>query len=78
MSTRPIPDSLNDFPVIYPPRFAFSYVIVREPNNVHVLFKAFSDNNGTVRLCEFASRAGEGREWNGHLAIRSPRPRLPG
>jgi hypothetical protein len=58
MSTRPIPDSIGEFPVIYPPRFAFSYVIVREPNNVHVLFKAFSDNNGTVRLCEFASRAG--------------------
>jgi hypothetical protein len=56
MSTRPIPDSLNDFPVIYPPRFAFSYVIVREPANVHVLFKAFADNHGTVRLCEFESR----------------------
>jgi hypothetical protein len=53
---RSIPDSLNDFPVIYPPRFAFSYVIVREPNNVHVLFKAFSDNRGTTRLCEFGSR----------------------
>jgi hypothetical protein len=53
---RPIPDSLNDFPVIYPPRFAFTYVIVREPEDVYVLYKAFSDNKGTTRLCEFNGR----------------------
>jgi hypothetical protein len=37
------------------PRRQFSYVVVREPD-CYVLFKAYSDNVGTVRLCEFKSR----------------------
>jgi hypothetical protein len=33
----------------------FAYVIVREPDSF-VLFKAYADNLGTVRLAEFNSR----------------------
>jgi len=42
---------------VYPPRRQFAYVIVREPDSF-VLFKAYSDNLGTVRLAVFKSREG--------------------
>jgi hypothetical protein len=42
-------------PSVYPPRLQFAYVIVREPGGF-VLFKAYSDNHGTVRLAEFRTR----------------------
>jgi hypothetical protein len=41
--------------LIYPPRRHFAYVIVREPDSF-VLFRAYSDNHGTVRLAEFKSQ----------------------
>ena len=51
MSTHQIP---NDLPSAYPPRRReYAYCIVREPGSF-VLFKAFNDNCGTVRLLEFA------------------------
>ena len=54
MSSHPIPDSIGSFPDIYPPRRReYAYVIVREPDSF-VLFKAYSDNLGTVRLVEFS------------------------
>jgi hypothetical protein len=56
MSKQPIPDSLDDFPAVYPPRRQFTYVIVAEPD-AFVLFKAYADNIGTVRLCEFKTKA---------------------
>ena len=43
--------------LVYPPRRHFAYVIVREPDSF-VLFKAYSDNLGTVRLAVFKSREG--------------------
>jgi hypothetical protein len=54
MSIRPIPENL---PAVYPPRRReYAYVIVREPNSF-VLFKAYTNNIGTVRLCEFETKA---------------------
>jgi hypothetical protein len=45
---------IERLPHVYPPRRQFAYVIVREPDSF-VLFKAYSDNHGTVRLAEFKS-----------------------
>jgi hypothetical protein len=54
MSSRLIPENL---PAVYPPRQRdFAYVVVTEPHSF-VLFKAYNDNCGTVRLCEFKTRA---------------------
>jgi hypothetical protein len=51
MSEQIIPENL---PNIYPPRRRqYAYVIVAEPNDTFVLFKAYNDNVGTVRLLEF-------------------------
>jgi hypothetical protein len=51
MSIRQIPQNL---PSVYPPRRReYAYVIVREPDSF-VLFKAYTNNIGTVRLLEFA------------------------
>jgi hypothetical protein len=41
-------------PHVYPPR-EFAYVIVGEPDGF-VLYKAYTNNIGTVRLAEFKSR----------------------
>jgi hypothetical protein len=43
-------------PDIYPPRHReFAYVIVAEPDSF-VLYKAYTNNIGTVRLAEFKTR----------------------
>jgi len=36
-------------------RRQYCYVVVREPSGF-VLFKAYSNDSGTVRLCEFATK----------------------
>jgi hypothetical protein len=46
---------IERLPSVYPPQRQFAYVIVREPGSF-VLFKAYSDNHGTVRLAEFRTR----------------------
>lgn len=51
MSNRQISD---DYPVIYPPKRAFSYVIIDNgPQHGADLFKVFVESGGSVHLANF-------------------------
>jgi hypothetical protein len=46
---------IDRLPPVYASRRQFSYVIVREPDSF-ILYKAYTDNCGTVRLAEFKTK----------------------